>query len=106
MTDLDRLAEIAQELVVRVRDEDPQSNGRWLEATTTDEDRWALLFVLAAAVPDDRPWKHLTLWTYGDGRPDTDEAIEARRQALLEETTVVGPAAVGSNQYVRKRKAA
>lgn len=59
----DRLAAIAVELATRVRDDDPAANARWLHATTTPEDRFALLFVLAAAIPDDRPWLHLTAWT-------------------------------------------
>lgn len=60
----DRLAEVAAELVVRVRDDNPQANARWLAAVLPDPaDRDALLYVLAAAVPDDRPWLHLTAWT-------------------------------------------
>lgn len=101
--DEDRLEQLAQELIIRVRDEPADANGRWLQAVTDEQDRWALLFVLAAAVPDDRPWRHLTMWTYGTGGPDTPEVIEERRRALAEE---VGPAAVGSNQYRRKRRRA
>lgn len=60
----DRLAEVATELVVRVRDDDPEANLRWLAAALpTERERLDLLFVLAAAVPDDRPWPHLTAWT-------------------------------------------
>lgn len=60
----DRLAEVAAELAVRVRDDDPNANLRWLLATLPDDRaRLDLLFVLAAAVPDDRPWAHLTAWT-------------------------------------------
>ena len=62
--DVDRLAEIAVEFVTRVRDDDPIANGRWLQATTSEDDRWALLFVLAAAVPIDVPWRHLTAWAW------------------------------------------
>ncbi|WP_416906232.1 hypothetical protein [Micromonospora echinospora] len=41
-----RLAEIAQELVVRVRDDDPEANLRWLTNTVrTHEERVHLLFV-------------------------------------------------------------
>lgn len=64
----DHLATIAQELVVRVRDDDPEANARWL-ATLTDRERRDLLIVLAAAVPDDRPWLHLTAWTRHPRRP-------------------------------------
>lgn len=105
----DNLEALAQELVIRVRDDNPEANGRWL-ASLSEQDRWSLLFVLAAAVPDDRPWRHLTMWTYGDGGPDTPSAVRARREALIEEEDEgrreVGPAAVGANQYGRRRKAA
>src|SRR5689334_24695953 len=40
----------------------PEANARWLAAVTTAEERDALLFVLAAAVPVDRPWSRLTAW--------------------------------------------
>jgi len=102
--DEDQLERVAQELVLRVRDDEPDGNGRWLAAVTDEHDRWALLFILAAAVPDDRSWKHLTLWTYGLGGPDTDDAVQARRRVLLEETD--GRAGIGSNQYRRRRRAA
>ncbi|WP_431895814.1 hypothetical protein [Micromonospora haikouensis] len=58
----DRLAEVAQELVVRVRDDDPEANARWLAATLTATEQRDLLYVLAAAVPDDQPWTELTAW--------------------------------------------
>lgn len=59
----ERLAQIAVELVTRVRDEPPEANWRWLLATLPDPlDREALSFVLAAAVPTDQPWTHLTRW--------------------------------------------
>jgi hypothetical protein len=58
----DYLVTLAQELICRVRDDDPESNGRWLMATTTEADRFGLLFVLAAAVPDDRRWSDLVSW--------------------------------------------
>jgi hypothetical protein len=65
--DADRLAAVAVELAVRVRDDDPEANGRWLAAQLPDPADWfRLTFVLAAAVPDDRPWATLTAWT---GRP-------------------------------------
>lgn len=60
----DRLAKVAQELVVRVRDDQPEANLRWLSNTLTARERQDLLFVLAAAVPDDRPWSALTAWTW------------------------------------------
>lgn len=59
----DRLAEVAVELVVRVRDEAPDANWRWLLSRLPDPlDREALSFVLAAAVPVDMPWMTLTHW--------------------------------------------
>lgn len=57
------LEQIAQQLIARVREDDPQANQRWLHAVTTPDDREALLYVLAAAVPDDRTWRDLTAWT-------------------------------------------
>lgn len=60
----DRLAAIAAELVVRVRDDDPAANGRWLANVLPSSADWfSLAFVLAAAVPDDRSWRALTAWT-------------------------------------------
>lgn len=59
----DELAAIAVQLAVRVRDEHPDVNGRWLAKMLPDpKDRWALVFVLAAAIPDDQPWTELTGW--------------------------------------------
>jgi hypothetical protein len=64
LTYADRLAAIAAELAVRVRDDDPEANGRWLAAALPDPADWfRLAFVLAAAVPDDRSWRELTAWT-------------------------------------------
>lgn len=71
---VDRLASIAQQLACRVRDDDPVANQRWLHALTTPEEREALLYVLAAAIPDDRPWSRLTSWTW-----ESPEHIERRR---------------------------
>lgn len=60
----DELAQIANELIVRVRDEPAVANGRWLEAMLPDPADWFhLSFMLACAVPDDVPWRHLTAWT-------------------------------------------
>lgn len=82
----DRLAEIAVELVVRVRDDEPNAVHRWLRAVVADNDMMALAVILAAAVPEDRTWDQLTSWVrlreYGDGRPDTAEKIALRRAAL------------------------
>lgn len=60
----DHLAAIAAELACRVRDETPADNLAWLDQELPDPiDRRDLLFVLAAAIPDDRPWLALTAWT-------------------------------------------
>lgn len=59
----ERLARVAAELVVRIRDEDPEANGRWLAAVLPDPADWfRLVFVLGALVPDDRTWAELTAW--------------------------------------------
>ncbi|WP_243715731.1 hypothetical protein [Micromonospora sp. KC207] len=78
-----RLAEVAAELVVRVRDDDPEANLRWLTATLpTNRERLDLLFVLAAAVPDDRPWLHLTAWAR-TAPPASGPALLAERYGDL-----------------------
>lgn len=60
----DRLAAVALELAVRVRDESPDANAAWLaEQVPTATDRRNLCIVLAAAVPIDQPWRKLTAWT-------------------------------------------
>lgn len=77
--DVNRLEQIAQQLIARVRDDEPEANARWLAAHTTAEERGALLFILAAAVPDDRTWSQLIGWT----RPpsvDTPVDMEKRRR--------------------------
>ena len=59
----DDLAAIAVQLVARVRDDDPEANGRWLATVLPDPADWfRLAFVLAAAVPDGVAWSHLTAW--------------------------------------------
>jgi hypothetical protein len=86
---VDRLAKVAAELVVRVRDDDPEANGRWL-ATLTDRERRDLLIVLAAAVPDDQPWAELTAWVpkrqlKPHGTPAAAERHRYRREPLCDE---------------------
>ena len=59
----ERLAQVAVELVARVRDEPPEANWRWFLSALPDPlDREHIAFVLAAAVPVDQPWSHLTRW--------------------------------------------
>lgn len=54
---IDRLARVAIQLSERVRDDNPEANARWLLAELPSPvDRFQLLFVLAAAIPQDRPW--------------------------------------------------
>ncbi|EEP73527.1 hypothetical protein MCAG_03854 [Micromonospora sp. ATCC 39149] len=84
----EHLAEVAADLVVRVRDDDPEANLRWLTATLpTERERLDLLFVLAAAVPDDRPWLHLTAWARtappASGPPASGPALLAERYGDL-----------------------
>lgn len=70
--DVERLARIAVELTVRVRDYDPETNGRWLRALLPEPADWfRLAFVLAAAVPDDRSWNDLTAWAAPQPQPKT-----------------------------------
>lgn len=59
----DRLAYVASQLATRVRDFEPEDNGRWLTAMLPDPADWfRLAFVLAAAVPDNQTWRQLTAW--------------------------------------------
>ena len=79
MTDLSRsaedLARIAVELASRVRDVDPEANGRWLAAVLPEPSDWfRLACVLAAAIPDDRSWRQLTSWTLMSTSHRTEEA--------------------------------
>lgn len=84
MTD-DELAEVAQELICRVRDDDPDTNLGWFVDRMPDPNDWMrLAFVLACAMPLDRTWRQLTAWTLGDGGPDTPELIAQRRHDLDE----------------------
>lgn len=63
--DPDRLADIAVGLVTRVRDEGPAENARWLALQLPNPQDWfRLAFVLAAAIPDDQAWLHLTSWAH------------------------------------------
>lgn len=82
--DLARLESIAQQLVARVRDTDPHDNRRWLANTTTAEEREALLYVLAAAVPDTQRWSDLTAWCSGGADPFKAARQEMRRKALMQ----------------------
>lgn len=62
----DYLAAVALELVHRIRDEDPEANGKWLAKRLPDPgDWWRLIFVLGAAVDPGRTWQELTGWARG-----------------------------------------
>lgn len=65
--ELAELEQLAQELVLRVRDDAPAAVNRWLStAVPNSVELYRLVFVLACAVPDDRSWKALTAWTLFD----------------------------------------
>lgn len=49
--DAEQLAGLAVELAVRVRCDDVDDTADWFRAVTTEAERWALLFVQAAANP-------------------------------------------------------
>lgn len=62
----DHLAEVAAQLVVRVRDGEPDDNAAWLRDQVRPDQFEALCFVLAAAVPHGPrgpSWLTLTAWT-------------------------------------------
>jgi len=74
------LTSVAQELIVRVRDDDPAANGQWLSGVLPDPGDWfRLAFLLATAVPDDRSWTELTSWFTGES-----DRVEARRRQWRE----------------------
>jgi hypothetical protein len=64
--DLWRMEHLAQNLALRVHDEDPEENGAWWDGLTPREQR-AVAFILAAAMPVDRPWSELIAWTDPEG---------------------------------------
>lgn len=78
----DRLASVAAQLVARIRDDSPESVGSWLAGEVPSPEMWwQLAFVLAAAVPLDRPFSHLTAWARM-ATVDEVELIEHRRALL------------------------
>lgn len=78
----DRLAEVAIELMCRVRDDDPRANARWLQAVIGPEELPALAIVLAAAIPVDRPWLELTSWSREHGTGAAAARHEQRGERL------------------------
>jgi hypothetical protein len=72
----DYLASLALELSYRVRQDDPEDNGRWLAKRLPNPADWfRLAFVAAAAIPQDRTWRELTDWAcqLPESRPDPPE---------------------------------
>lgn len=66
--DAEPLARVAVQLAARVREYGPADNATWLRHQLPDPaDQWRLIFVLAAAVPTDVPWRDLTAWTQAEG---------------------------------------
>jgi hypothetical protein len=59
----DELVALASELVCRVRDVDPERNRTWL-LSLPEQDRFDLLFVLAAMVDPGVPLPVLLGWTF------------------------------------------
>lgn len=83
MIDIDRLAALAAELAVRVRDETPDDNAAWFDQQRLDLTGYRdLCIVLAAAIPDDRPWLALTAWKW---------AVPARSPEIVDEGEVLRP---------------
>lgn len=63
--DLDRLESVAQQLVARLREEDPHRVHAWLAMELPEPKDWyRLCFVLACAVPDpaEKTWIEMTSW--------------------------------------------
>jgi len=91
MIDEDELASVAAQLAVRVREDPPAANGRWLAAMIPDgvDPAWwylALAVAAAAAVPTACPhchreltWRELTAWM----RHAPVDVVTQRRLVLL-----------------------
>lgn len=88
MADVARLESLAQQLVARVREDDPEANLRWLRAElgadpvapVSDTER--LLFMLAGAVPDTERWSDLTAWCTG-GLSPSEQARRAYQRTWI-----------------------
>ena len=57
-----RLEKVAIELSCRVRDYPADDNARWVVGQVDAVDLVRLTLILAAAIPVDLPWRHLTAW--------------------------------------------
>jgi hypothetical protein len=80
------LADIAREMITRVRDDAPADVWRWLRLRMADlasadpVDDWIALSVIqAAATPDDRKWTDLVAWIETPESP-----VERRRRQWRE----------------------
>lgn len=81
MTTVEHLESVAQQLAARLRDDDPEAVARWLHAELPDPADWfRLCFALAAAVPDDRTWRHLIAWTEGSTARHRNRLIDQLTQ--------------------------
>lgn len=63
-----RLAHVAAQFAARVRDDDPEATARWLCAELDGEQRWQLLFLLAAMVPVEQTPAQLLAWFWDQQR--------------------------------------
>jgi hypothetical protein len=109
--DVDRLAEIAAQLVGRVRDDVPEANARWLQMQLPDPADWfRLCFALACAVPDDRSWNSLVHWTQVMSTPmsttvstvEVDEGAADHRVSKRRLRPHGTPAAAARHRYHRE----
>jgi hypothetical protein len=83
---VDDLAEVAVELAVRIRDEDPAINAIWLTHKLPDPRDWfRLAFVLAAGVPVDEKWTDLTAWASQPAADLTAAPIKASLRTVAGE---------------------
>lgn len=87
--DVDRIAEIADQLRHRVRDQYPEEYGAWLAQQCPDpQDWWRLVFVLAHAVPAGPGWLKLTAWTRPKAKPDHIDEIAVERACRGDKVTL------------------
>ncbi len=106
MKDVDELESIAQQLAARVREDDPEANGRWLAEQLPDPtDWWRMLFVQAAATPVDRPWAESTAWARPPApRPERELRPHGTAAALRRHQYHGEPACEECKAWDRQRK--
>lgn len=89
MDDLARLESVAQQLVARLRDDDPVRVAAWLAYELPQPKDWyRLCFVLACAVPDDRAWSDLTNWARSPAGEPMNTAPTVRKTIRKDMGTV------------------